>query len=118
MGYEIRLYAGELSAIKSDAGDTYMDCILSIDLSKPGYDSNVSAAADDSGISVYFYYGEKISSDDYADRVKAYPLRTVIDALEKDTAISKYRRFASALACMKSLDNDMYTNVYVAFVGH
>lgn len=118
MGYEVRLYAGELSTIKSDAGDMYMDCILSIDLSKPGYESNVSAVADDSGINVYFYYNGKVSSDDYEEYVKAYPLHTVINALEKDTAEEPYRRFASALACMKSLDNASYRNVYVAFVGH
>lgn len=118
MGYEVRLYAGELSTLKSDTGDAYMDCILSIDLSSPGHDSNVSTVADDSGINVYFYYGEKISSDAYASYVRAYPLHTIISALEKDTAANPYRRFASALACMKSLDNDMYKNVYVAFVGH
>ena len=119
MGYELRLYAGELVGTKNDQGEHYMDCVLSVDLCKPGYESNVAAIDGNlSGLPVYFYYGEKINSDDYEESVKAYPIAMVVKALELDAASSDYRRFPVALSTLKSLDNEKFHNVYVAFVGH
>mgnify|MGYP006921310462 CR=1 FL=1 len=118
MGYELRLYAGELSTLQNDQGERYMDCILSVDLCKPGYKSNVANIDTGDGIDVYFYYGGKINSDSYEETVKAYPLAMVINALELDAAIEDYRRFPVALAALKSLSDKRFDNVYVAFVGH
>ena len=119
MGYELRLYAGELSDLSNDQGERYMDCILSVDLCKPGHKSNVAAIdGEPIGIKVYFYYNEKINSDSYEEDVKAYPLAVVIKALEADASTENYRRFPLALATLKALDNEQFSNVYVAFVGH
>lgn len=119
MGYELRLYAGELTKVNSDTGLSYMDCILSVDLSKPGYTSKIASLSDElTGVPVYFFYGKKIAEDDYCEQVKAYPLQSVIEALKVDADSFDYRRFKTALMCMESLNNDQYSDVHVAFVGH
>jgi hypothetical protein len=119
MGYELRLYAGELTPISSDTGLGYLDCILSVDLSKPGITSKIMGLDDaPTGVPVYFHYGQKYTHDSYEASIKAYPLQSVIEALRADAAEDDYRRYKTALMCMESLNNDQYKNVHVAFVGH
>lgn len=107
MGYEIKLYLGQVSDISFYADKKYFKIYGMVDLCKPGYDSEIIRVDSEAGDLIYFYGTDgntEIIEDKYGKSLKAVPASTVFKALKKDWEDSKkeyhaygYRRFYIAV---------------------
>lgn len=81
-----------------------------INLSKPGYDSGVYALTQTAAMTTSYFYteGHAVIFDSYGDRLKEVCKDQMLQTLEKDYEDTKYRRFKSAIALLKSFDKEDY----------
>jgi hypothetical protein len=127
MGYEVDLYLGEVSdfSVLDDKGIKWFSVCSMIDLSKPGYSSNIIKVKGE--VPVYFYGTDgntKITEDRYGEKLMAVKAQTLLDALEKDFKESKkdyggkgYRRFEMAVDLLKVFIK-RFNNPMAVLFGH
>jgi hypothetical protein len=100
----------------------YFQVMAMIDLCKCGYDSEISKIdwknKEMESVFWYFYYGsEETKEDHYGETPKPVIIKTVLDALRKDSEREDYRRFKWAIALLESMEKDS-ENLQVLFYGY
>ena len=126
MGYEIKLYLGEVTDLNGK--NKYFSVTGMIDLRKPGYDSKIHTlqnSIDKSKIieGVYFYGTDgdtQITEDKCGSQLVAIPAKDVLKAVEEDWENTKrdwnsnigYRRFYMAIYLLYSFVKS-FKNPYV-----
>ena len=96
-----------------------------IDLCKCGHDSNISNLdfSHKGNKPLVFWYDSdgntKITKDKYDNMPKPLLIQTVIEVLEKDIKVDKYRRFKWALSLLKEMYKERgREKLEVLFFGH
>lgn len=122
MGYEVRIYVGELT--KQSHGDSgrWLQVWSMLDLCKPGYQSaTYRLSIQDIGEPVYIFASDgntEITKDCYAKRLKAIPLDDVLRAIEEDCANDLYRRFKVAADLLRSIKQHGPEGMSAFLYGH
>jgi len=116
MGYETELVVGKLTDHKFGHETAHWFKVYAVvDMCKMGYDTLVATLdahlPKGSEPAVYWYAptgdgNTMITEDSYGDMPKPLPIKTVVEALEKDMENEDYRRFKWALALLKSMEDD------------
>ena len=123
MGYEVTMYIGEISTFENE-GKHYFSIIGMVELSKPGYSSEIYQMSSNKspGFHEIYFYGtdgnKQITEDDYGNTLKVLLPRRVLQALKRDNANDPYRRFELAIALLERSILNFGNELNVVLYGH
>lgn len=120
MGYETTLYIGEPGSIRESGKPEWVDIIASIDLCKVGSHESLGLVAQEKP--AFYFYAEgsdrKILRDLYGDTLSVGTRESVLAALRAKSEGDDYRRYAVAIAMLRSLTKKHFPRLVVLGYGH
>jgi len=116
MGYDLKLYVGELRNGVNEKNS--LDVVAMVDLC--GVDTLVSSLINNTGLPVYFYDTDgntRVEFDRYDRELSALPIDQVIKIIQKTNRNNPYRRYKVALGILKTIKTT-FQNPHVVLFGH
>ncbi len=127
MGYEVKLYLGELSGSRDADGSSYLSTVASIDLSKPYGNLAAFTETNKEGDRAYLYGSDgntRMTEDCYGKQLIAVPAPKVLKIMKDEAKKNRtdydgngYRRYNLAIPLLEQFIKE-FERPSVILYGH
>ena len=117
MGYEVKLYLGEVAAPFPTETRAFLMEVASVDLCKVGFDFT-----EHGGVPVYLYGPDggntRTVEDRYGKQLVAITPESALNSLQRAAKRDSYRRYDMAIALLETFIAGKFDNPGVVVYGH